>query len=202
MTTFSARRSPRRAVAALALVAIATSATLAACGDNTKSGGPGSSAGAKSTSPSAPSSADPRAGWTVAKRGNGEFQLPPGWTVLPSRAGLGLEAPKGNHLAKPGVGTFVSNTTARANTNADVPSRIAVLKGMGATKIKRLPDETFGGVVFYHIQAQTTDRWIDQFGTVRNGYLVNVAWDFIRAFINRADATKLINQVMTTFKPL
>lgn len=115
---------------------------------------------------------------------------------------LAFDAPKGGYLAKPGGGSFASNTTPRANTNADVPATIALFKGMQLSKIKRLPDVKLGGVVFYHVQAQSNANWYDMFGTVRNGYLVHVLWTMTRDFIDRDAATKLINQVMTTFKPL
>lgn len=120
----------------------------------------------------------------------------------PGGGQLGFDAPKGQYITKPGGASFASNTTPRASTEADVPSALGLFKGMQLAKIKRLPDVTLGGVVFYHVQAQSKGNWYDMFGTVRNGYLVHVLWTMMREIIDRADATKLINQVMTTFKPL
>ncbi len=70
--------------------------------------------------------------------------------------------------------------------------------------LKRLPNETINGSIFYHFQGENEHTWQDHYGTVLPGGddRVTMSWDFNKADIDRKGAEALIAQIMPTYKVL
>lgn len=198
----TARACTRHLVTTSAAVVVFLSATLTACGssDDPDKG---------TTSSSSPSdvqsstSADPYAGWHTASDDGGQFLVPPDWDVEEGPRGPDLLAPaqrEGGVRVGGGIfGTSPTIDSAEAIDNAAEAARKFLHSG--GMKVERVPDETFGGVTFYHIRGENSAEWYDDYGTVHDSKLITVRWTFIRGMVDRKQADEMIDQVMQTFKP-
>lgn len=185
----------------LTVAALAAGAGCGASSSNPPSAHQPNTSHDASTAASSTSAKTP-AGSTPAKIGKGELFLPEGWSAAAQNGRLNIDAPQGSYLTKPGTAAFASGATPRANTEEDAKGHLTTFRAGGYQNVKRLPDVTYGGVTFYHIQAENAGAWIDDFGAVHDGYATNVWWTFLRGVIDRKGTAKLIDQVMPTFKAL
>ena len=108
----------------------------------------------------------------------------------------------------PGFGTLSSAPNAGGGEGEGVVDEWAELReeslAKDLTNLKRLPNETINGSVFYHFQGEDEHTWQDHYGTVAAGGAdrITVTWDFNKADIDRKGAEALIAQIMPTYKVL
>ncbi|GGU14102.1 hypothetical protein GCM10007979_10660 [Nocardioides albus] len=130
--------------------------------------------------------------------------MPPDWDVEHGAGGPELQAPP---LREGGVrvggGSFGSSLTMESSTAIDdaAETALAFHKGENMDKVERLPDITLGGVRFYHVRGEDSARWLDTYGTVRDGRLISILWTFNRGLVDRKETDEMLNQVMPTFEP-
>ncbi|MEU6137587.1 hypothetical protein [Nocardioides sp. NPDC047086] len=188
------------AAAAILLLGV----TLSGCGSTDEpNGGSSTSASSPSSQPSA-SSADPNAGWHPAKDEGGQFLVPPDWDVEQGDTGPQLQAPPQREGGvRVGGGSLGSSPTLDSADAIDTAAEVSLKfhKSAGLENVERLPDETFGGVRFYHIRGEDSADWTDDYGTVTNGQLITILWHFHRGMVDRKQTDELLNQVMPTFEP-
>ncbi|MGH3350800.1 MAG: hypothetical protein ACRDPS_09065 [Nocardioides sp.] len=117
--------------------------------------------------------------------------------------GINLHAPRTREGgARVGGGIFASRLTIDSPGAIDDAGNTALaFHKNGMDKAERLPDVTLGGVRFYHVRAEDSAQWLDDYGTVKDGKLITVLWTFNRGFVDRKQTDEMLNQVMPTFKP-
>lgn len=201
-----------RAIAIAATTMCLTLAT-AACGSENEpdsgptAGTPTDTAAADPTS-SEGGKVDVPADWQVASVEVAQLQVPPDWSLSSSRdQSQTMTAPKDEIGISPGSGGI---RVAPNPGGGDDAERVGAL-GDSYEKslerelkaIKRLPDETINGSVFFHIQGDDGYNWRDAYGTVLPGgeHRVTVTWDFKKSDIDRKGADELIAKVMATYEP-
>lgn len=99
-------------------------------------------------------------------------------------------------------GATDSTGVTKATIKADGDDEAHALKVGGYDDIKRLPDVTYGGSLFYHLQYTNEGRSVqDAFGTetADGRTAIGFEWDLLAAAVNRQQADKLIGSVMSTF---
>lgn len=96
----------------------------------------------------------------------------------------------------------MSTNPQSGTTESFVPDALGALRDGGYTGIKRLPNVTYGGVTFYHLQAADAINWHDELGAMHNGQFIGMTWELRKSALSRAEATKDIALLMSTFKPL
>lgn len=198
----TARARTRHLVTTSVAVVALLGATLTACGSSDDPSEGNTSSSSPSDGPSS-SSADPYAGWHTASDDGGQFLVPPDWDVEEGPRGPDLLAPaqrEGGVRVGGGIfGTSPTYDSADAIDNAAEASLKFIQAG--GMKAERLPDETFGGVRFYHVRGESPTEWYDDYGTVNDSQLITVRWSFNRWMADRKQADEMIDQVMPTFKP-
>lgn len=145
------------------------------------------------------------AGWQIVPiKGVAEVAAPPSWTSHPPRLliakdRIGVQPGYAVLTTNPGIGGDVQSEVDRIGADQERGLHLA-----GKSNIKRLPNVTYGGWPFYHIQYGTSVDLDDQFGTVtRDGQeQIMIVWTFLPAAVDRAGSAKIINQVMPTFRLL
>lgn len=204
----------------LASLTIATVCGMAmvGCGTGAKHVNGGSSdptiAVSPSPSESAPPSSTPTAatvpaGWRVAAvDGVAQFAVPPRWDLKSSRNMWSIGIAKDQLGIPPGFATY----SVSPGIGGDVKSYVASLgkehvHGVtvgGAKGVKRLPDVTFAGSLFYHIQYGGDGMVHDDYGTTTldGTKVISIGWSTYPDTITRKQADQIINQVMATFKLL
>ena len=195
-------------IASLTLTAVAA---LTACGaDNSPTKGTATnsaSSDSDGTSPSETSGLDVPADWQSASVEVAQLHVPPDWTLSSSGdLSLTARAPKDSVGISPGGATFQGGVHAGSGDGEAAVEALADLEEKPLTEdvqnLKRLPNETINGSIFYHFQGDTAYEWEDHYGTVVPGgdRRVTVTWRFTKADIDRNGAEALIDQIMPTYE--
>lgn len=183
-------------------IAVAATSTLlasiTACGGKTDSPGADPSSNASPATSASPTGST--AASQVAALEGGQVLVPADWTFEDGGSGLILQPPKSSGGVRPGSGAFRSSSTLAYEDELDAAAEVDLESLGGYDRVQRLPDVRFGGVTFYHIQAEDDATWVDKFVAIHNGRQFSIRWLFTHV-IERKRATELINQVMPTFKP-
>lgn len=205
------RTSRTISVAAVTLcLALATAACGAENGPDTDPT-TGKSSDTAQADPTAGGSTEPDvpADWQVASVDVAQLQIPPDW-ALSSNADQAqtMSAPKDEIGIVPGSGNILAGPNPVDGDSAEHVDELGDLREESLAKelksIKRLPNETINGSVFFHIQGDDGNNWRDAYGTITpgGGDRVTITWDFNKTDIDRKGADELIAQVMATYKPL
>ncbi|MFE6646562.1 hypothetical protein ACFVJS_08380 [Nocardioides sp. NPDC057772] len=147
--------------------------------------------------------------WQVATVGPAQLQIPPDWT-LESIADQQqtMRAPKDSIGLSPGFGNILADPNAGGGEGEGAVDEWAKLTENAliddVQNLKRLPNVTINGEVFYHFQGEGEGFWQDHYGTVVPGGedRVTITWRFNQADIDRKGADALIAQIMPTYKVL
>lgn len=184
---------------------------MAGCGSEEPDADPTEPAGT-----SAPSSPDPNAegsdvpsDWQAASAGPAQLQVPPDWT-LDSMANQQqtMRAPKDSIGLSPGSGNIQAGPNAGGGEGESAVEEWAKISehtlADDVQNLKRLPNETINGSVFYHFQGEGEGFWQDHYGTVTpdGDDRVTVTWHFNQTDVDRNGAEALIAQIMPTYKVL
>ncbi|MFE7224808.1 hypothetical protein ACFU7D_08505 [Nocardioides sp. NPDC057577] len=199
-----------RTIAVTALI-LTTTLTGTSCASSAGSGtespsAPNGSATASEspTSPSVPSD------WQEVSVDAAQLHVPPDWTVEPGGAEtVSMVAPKDDLGYSPGFGNLLASNL---GGGGDVATNVETIAGYekdrlttgGAAHLKRLPDATFNGALFYHFQYEKDRTWNDSYATVTEDgqQQITINWDFNKSDIDRKGADALIAKVMPTFELL
>jgi hypothetical protein len=189
---------------ASAMAALILSVALAGAGCASSGGGNSPETDEPKPTPSAsPSEPSVPADWTVASIEEAQVQIPPGWTA--EQAGkwtVSLVAPKDDLGSSAGFGTFLSGALGPGDLEKAAEYEKDILVEDGAENLKRLPDVTVDGSVFYHFQYETGRTWNDSYGTKDGEKLIEINWDFSKTSLDRKEADALVAKVLPTFKLL
>lgn len=157
----------------------------------------------KPTPSASPSESSVPADWKVAAIEEAQVQIPPDWTT--EQAGkwtVSLVAPKDDLGSSAGFGTFLSGALGPGDLEKAAEYEKDILVEDGAENLKRLPDVTVDGSVFYHFQYETGRTWNDSYGTKDGEKLIEINWDLSKTSLDRNDADALIAKVLPTFQLL
>ncbi|NGN92361.1 hypothetical protein G5C66_06345 [Nocardioides sp. KC13] len=119
-----------------------------------------------------------------------------------------MRAPKDSIGLSPGSGNIQAGPNAGGGEGESAVEEWAKLSEKtladDVQNLKRLPNETINGSVFYHFQGEGEGFWQDHYGTVTpNGDdRVTITWHFNQTDIDRKGAETLIAQIMPTYKVL
>lgn len=189
---------------ASAMAALILSVALAGAGCTSSSGGTSPGTDEPKPTPSAsPSEPSVPADWKVASIEEAQVQIPPDWTT--EQAGkwtVSLVAPKDDLGSSAGFGTFLSGALGPGDLEKAAEYEKDILVQDGAEKLKRLPDVTVDGSVFYHFQYETGRTWNDSYGTKDGEKLIEINWDLSKTSLDRKEADALIAKVLPTFQLL
>lgn len=195
----------------IATLTVAVAGFTGGCGSEETPAEPTTSASADATSGGASESSTPSipSDWKVASVGLAQLQVPPDW-ALSSHADQAqtMRAPKDSIGLSPGAGNILADPHAGDGDDESAVDALADLREEALAKdlknLKRLPNETINGSIFYHFQGEDDHTWQDHYGTVLPGGddRVTVSWDFNKTDIDRKGAEALIAQVMRTYKVL
>lgn len=197
----------------LAALALAVAGAAVGCGseaptpDPTKgpsaSENPGGTTGSESDGPAVPSD------WKVASADVAQLQVPPDWTVTSNADQTQtMRAPKDSIGVSPGSGNIVAGPHAGDGDGESAVNALADLRqdelARDLKNLKRLPNETINGSIFYHFQGEDEYTWQDHYGTVVPGGddRVSMSWDFNKSDIDRKGADTLIEPIMATYEVL
>ncbi|WP_406025186.1 hypothetical protein OH802_03630 [Nocardioides sp. NBC_00850] len=196
------------AVSALILTTALTGtscASSAGSGTESPSAPSGSATASESpTSPSVPSD------WQEVSVDPAQLHVPPDWTVEPGGAEtVSMVAPEDDLGYSPGFGNLLASNL---GGGGDMASNVETIAGYekdrlttaGAANLKRLPDVTINGALFYHFQYEKDRTWNDSYATVTEDgqQQITVNWDFNKSDIDRKGADALITKVLPTFELL
>lgn len=196
------------AVSALILTTALTGtscASSAGSGTESPSARSGSASASESpTSPSVPSD------WQEVSVDAAQLHVPPDWAVEPGGAEtVSMVAPEDDLGYSPGFGNLLASNL---GGGGDMASNVETIAGYekdrlttaGAANLKRLPDVTINGALFYHFQYEKDRTWNDSYATVtKDGQQqITVNWDFNKSDIDRKGADALIAKVLPTFELL
>ncbi|NGN92362.1 hypothetical protein G5C66_06350 [Nocardioides sp. KC13] len=197
------------AIAALALITVTA---LAGCGDDAPTADPTASAsasGPNGTESSESSAPDVPANWQVASVEVAQLQVPPTWRLSSSGdLSLTARAPEDAIGISPGAATFQGGVHSGNGDDEAAVDALATLEektlANDVQDLKRLPNETINGSIFYHFQGDNGREWEDHYGTVvpAGEHRVAVTWRFTKADIDRKGAEALIGQIMPTYQVL
>ncbi|MBG6099197.1 hypothetical protein [Nocardioides luteus] len=189
---------------ASAMAALILSVALAGAGCTSSGGGTSPGTDEPKPTPSAsPSESSVPADWKVAAIEEAQVQIPPDWTT--EQAGkwtVSLVAPKDDLGSSAGFGTFLSGALGPGDLEKAAGYEKDILVEDGAENLKRLPDVTVNGSVFYHFQYETGRTWNDSYGTKDGEKLIEINWDLSKTSLDRSEADALIAKVLPTFKLL
>ncbi|MGH8078836.1 MAG: hypothetical protein ACREPE_16165, partial [Lysobacter sp.] len=170
---------------------------------------PAGTSDSATTEPSEPSGPEVPADWQVASVDVAQLQVPPDWTISSSGdLSLTVRAPEDAIGISPGAATFQGGVHAGEGDDAAAVDALAALEEKALAddvqNLKRLPNETIDGSIFYHFQGDTGREWEDHYGTVVPGgdHHVTVTWRFTKTDIDRKGAEALIAQIMPTYRTL
>lgn len=120
-----------------------------------------------------------------------------------------MVAPEDDLGYSPGFGNLLSSNL---GGGGDVASNVETIAGYekdrltsdDTTNLKRLPNVTINGALFYHFQYEKDRTWNDSYATVTEDgqQQITVNWDFNKSDIDRKGADALIAKVLPTFKLL
>lgn len=196
------------AISALILTTALTGtscASSAGSGTESPSAPNGSATASESpTSPSVPSD------WQEVSVDAAQLHVPPDWTVEPGGAEtVSMVAPEDDLGYSPGFGNLLASNL---GGGGDMASNVETIAGYekdrlttaGAAQLKRLPDVTINGALFYHFQYEKDRTWNDSYATVTEDgqQQITVNWDFNKSDIDRKSADALIAKVLPTFELL
>lgn len=184
--------------------------TMAGCGSDEPDADP--TEPAVTGTPSAPDSSNGSevpSDWQVAAVGPAQLQIPPDWT-LESIADQQqtMRAPKDSIGLSPGFGNILADPNAGGGEGEGAVDEWAKLTESALAddvqNLKRLPNETINGAVFYHFQGEGEGFWQDHYGTVVPGGddRITITWRFNQTDIDRKGAEALIAQIMPTYEVL
>ena len=188
---------------AIAALILSLALTGAGCASADGSGKSSETADPKSTPSASPSEPSVPADWKIASIEEAQVQIPPDWTA--EQAGkwtVSLVAPKDDLGSSAGFGTFLSSALGPGDLEKAAGYEEDVLVQDDAKNLKRLPDVTVDGSVFYHFQYETDHTWNDSYGTKDGEKLVALNWDFAKTNLDRKEADALIAKVLPTFELL
>lgn len=161
--------------------------------------------GEPTSSPTIPSD------WQSAEMAAAAVHLPPDWTLLDTTPdSTGFASPQDDFGFSAGGGTLALNVATDA---ADVKAYVdrsakSLVKSRQSdpsiVSVKRRPDVTINGVLFAHVEWETSQTWDSEYLTVsRDGASqVVVVWQFTKGDLDRKGAQALIDPVMDTFELL
>lgn len=184
------------------MAALILSVALAGAGCTSSDGGNSPETDEPKPTPSAsPSEPSVPADWKVASIEEAQVQIPPDWTA--EQAGkwtVSLVAPKDDLGSSAGFGTLLSVALGPGDLEKAAQYEKDLLVDDGAENLKRLPDVTVDGSVFYHFQYETGRTWNDSYGTKDGEKLIEINWDMSKTGLDRKEADALIAKVMPTFQ--
>lgn len=180
--------------------------------DNTPTKDP-STPGATSTetgtaTPSASNEPEVPSDWQTASVGAAQLQVPSDWRVTSDGDdSQTIRAPKDAIGISPGFGNLQANVYRNDGTEGELEELADLHEkdlSKDLAKLKRLPNETINGSLFFHFLGETENKWQDVYGTLapEAGDQVTVTWDFNKADIDRKGSEALITQIMPTYKVL
>lgn len=199
------RSTGRRRVLGAFALGTAVVAALAGCGDAAGSahGGtkPTESVAASASAASSGGAAKPAGSPQTLSETGVELQVPADWSVHKETTGTASSAPpQSGFTTTPGGLAFGSEPDPLGTTDSAAKSALGGV-GSGAKDAKRLPDLHVNGATLFHVQYEANKQWWDEYGTIVDGTSYSVSWQFFESQIKtRADADKLIQPVMATFK--
>ncbi|MER6940818.1 hypothetical protein ABTX24_12025 [Nocardioides sp. NPDC127514] len=145
----------------------------------------------------------------MASAGPAQLQVPPDWTLNSvADQQQTMQAPKDSIGLSPGSGNIQAGPNAGGGEGESAVEEWAKLSentlADDVQNLKRLPNETINGSVFYHFQGEGEGFWQDHYGTVTpdGGDRVTITWNFNQTDIDRKGAEALIAQIMPTYKVL
>lgn len=197
----------------VATVALATALSLALAGCGTDEGpdaAPTAQSSAANATPSATGPSVP-ADWNAASVEIAQFHTPADWGIEPGgKQLLSLVAPKNDIGLSPGAGHVsvgVFSTDGKVEAELERLAKIShnqFKADSSLTNLKRLPNETINGSLFYHFRAESEFTWEDHYGTLvpDAGRQVAVTWKFNKSDIDRKGAEALIEPIMATYEVL
>lgn len=199
-----------RTIAVTALI-LTTALTGTSCASSAGSGPDAPSTPSESAAAStSPSSSSVPSDWQEVSVDTAQLHIPPNWAVEPGGAAtVSMVAPEDDLGYSPGFGNLLSSNLAGGS---DMASNVETIAGYekerlttaGSTNLKRLPDVTLNGTLFYHFQYEKDRTWNDSYATVTEDgrQQITVNWDFNKSDIDRKGADALIAEVMPTFELL
>jgi len=121
-----------------------------------------------------------------------------------------MSAPKNEIGLSPGSGGMSADVYSTDGEVKAALDELAELRGKtlkddsSLTVLKRLPNETINGALFYHFRAESEFTWEDHYGTLvpDAGRQVTVVWSFNKSDIDRKGAEALIAPIMATYEVL
>ncbi len=188
---------------AMAALILSVALAGASCASSGGSGNSPETTDPKTTPSASPSESSVPADWKVAAIEEAQVQIPPDWTT--EQAGkwtVSLVAPKDDLGSSAGFGTFLSGALGPGDLEKAAEYEKDILVEDGAENLKRLPDVTVDGSVFYHFQYETGRTWNDSYGTKDGEKLIEINWDLSKTSLDRKEADALIAKVLPTFQLL
>lgn len=149
--------------------------------------------------------------WQSAETDAAVVHLPPDWSLLDGQPdSAGFAAPKDDFGLSPGGGTIVLNVATDASDVKAYVARSAesIVKSRESDPnivgVERRPDVTINGILFAHVEWETSQTWDSEYITVsRDGASqVGVVWQFGKGDVDRKGSQELIDPVMDTFELL
>lgn len=148
--------------------------------------------------------------WQEASVDAARLQVPPDWAIEAGGAEtVSMVAPQDDLGYSPGFGNLLASNL---GGGGDMTSNVETIAGYekdrlttsDAARLKRLPDVTINGALFYHFQYEKDRTWNDSYATVTEDgeQQITVNWDFNKSDIDRKGANALIAEVMPTFELL
>lgn len=193
-----------RAIAATLTLTVAL--TVAGCAsDDTPTNDPSTPGAA---TPSESGGPDVPSDWQTASAGAAQLQVPPEWTVTSGGDDAqSMRAPKDEIGISPGFGNIQANVYRTEGTEEELEELAKLHEkdlSKDLTNLKRLPNETINGALFFHFRGETENKWQDVYGTLapEAAEQVTVTWDFNKSDIDRKGAEELIAEIMPTYKVL
>lgn len=168
---------------------------LSSCGGEDEPSGPDST---PTSSPEAPTSTSTPSGEGGTAEINGaQITAPAGWEVEFEDSSYVLSAPHADHPT--GMGIFNADVTLASDVDELAESALPGVKKL-FPNVKRLQDEEYGGVKFFHLRGSSETEAYDLYGAVVDGSEAEVAWSFNPEWVTADEANEYIEQVMPSFK--